>query len=62
MAPSSVPVSLDRLRVEVSEDSVSLANSLEDVSGNPPMVSDFEDVARTQLVFPLSETDFGVDS
>ena len=62
MAPSSVPVSLDRFRVEVSEDSVSLANSLEDVSCNPPLVSDFEDVARTQLVFPLSETDFGVDS
>ena len=58
----TVPVSGDGLGVERDGDSELFAHSLEEVTGNPQLVSGGNTFDRTNLVLPLSRHDLGVDT
>jgi len=59
---STVPVTLERFRVERNLDTEFLGDSLEEISCHPEVVTHLNALARTDLEFPLGGHDFGVNT
>ena len=59
---STVPLSGERLRVEGDLDSPLLSDSDKEESSHPEVVSHVDSGARSDLEFPLTRHDLGVDT
>jgi hypothetical protein len=60
VASRTVPVTLDRLGFESDIDVVFFADSGQQISGNPELITTFETFDGANLEFPLTREDFGI--
>lgn len=62
VASGSIPISFDWLGFVVKSNSVDLSESIQNVLGHQEVVTTFDSLGDSDLIFPLSWGDFGVHS
>jgi len=62
VATRTVPITLNRLRLEGDINVVFFTNPFQDISSNPELVTSLESFNGSNLEFPLSGEDFGVET